>query len=94
MATSPNKVYLASVLCAFAQIPLQGTSDTLETLEKKRICRQARRSRAKSRKAGLEKLEIVRNGRPAGAWRFQPPSSKSVRIFSNAHRQKKRVLCF
>lgn len=29
---SPNRAYLATVLRTFAQIHLQGTSDTLETL--------------------------------------------------------------
>jgi len=32
MNTSPNRVYLASVLRTFAQIPLWGTSDTPRTL--------------------------------------------------------------
>lgn len=30
--TSPNRPYLATVLCIFAQILLRGTSDTLRTL--------------------------------------------------------------
>ena len=30
---SPNRAYLASVLCTFAQILLRRTSDTLETLD-------------------------------------------------------------
>jgi len=32
VAASPNRAYLASVLCTFAQILLRGTSDTLVTL--------------------------------------------------------------
>ena len=32
VVTSPNRAYLASVLCTYAQILLRRTSDTLETL--------------------------------------------------------------
>lgn len=38
--TSPNRAYLASVLRTSAQIPLQGTSDTLGTLSAIAIVRE------------------------------------------------------